>query len=240
VIVLDECHEWLGEVERFSEIRADSRVVRVNSVSKNWSAPGLKVGWLTASPEFVNAFYEYSSTSYGGPASLFYTMVELLARMERWWIEGLTSVGPSELAELETSYGLDLNRLQSAYRRYTAQRWQRAEDLSLLRDASCELLHVNGARLLDPTYSINASVAIKPADDDYVFFRDLLAADGVSVFPGILTFVLSQDLVRFTSARPWHDLARGLPAIARLAATGGQLVPSDLHTSPSTSSALSL
>ena len=34
-----------------------------------------------------------------------------------------------------------------------------------------------------------------------MFFRDLLARSGVAVFPGILTFVLAQDLVRFTTAR---------------------------------------
>ena len=161
------------------------------------------MGWLIASPEFVDDFYEYSSTSYGGPASLFYTMVELTARMERWQMEGLSHVGPAQLAEPESSYGLDLARLQRAYRRYAAQREQRAGDLGVLRDASCQLLYANGAQLLDPTYSINTSVAIGHDRDGYVFFRDLLATEGVSVFPGILTFVLSQDLVHFTSARSW-------------------------------------
>jgi hypothetical protein len=183
------------------------------------------VGWLIASPEFVDAFYEYSSTSYGGPASLFYTMVELTARMERWRMEGLSQVGPGELAEMESSYGLNLARLQDAYQRYVFQREKRAADLGLLRDASCQLLYAYGAQLLDPTYSINASVAIGPGRDGYVFFRELLAAERVSVFPGILTFVLSQDLVRFTSARSWDDLARGLPAVARLARGADQLAP---------------
>lgn len=218
VIVLDECHEWLGEVERFSSVRADPRIVRVNSVSKNWSAPGLKVGWLIASPAFVDAFYEYSSTNYGGPASVFYTMTEVTARMERWRIEGRRDLGLGELNEFEASYGLDLDTLQRAYHRYSSQRHTRATDLALLRDASCQLLHENGAGLLDPTYSINAAVNIGAGRDGYVFFRELLQHSGVSVFPGILTFVLSQDLVRFTSARSWHDLSRGLPPLARLAA----------------------
>ena len=177
----------------------------------------MKVGWLIASAGFVDAFYEYSSTNYGGPASVFYTMTEVTARMERWRIEGREDIGPAELGEFESSYGLDLDTLQRAYHRYSGQRHTRATDLALLRDASCQLLHDNGAGLLDPTYSINAAVDIGEARDGYVFFRDLLARSGVSVFPGILTFVLSQDLVRFTSARSWHDLSRGLPPLARLA-----------------------
>ena len=160
--MLDECHEWLGKVERFASVRADPRVVRVNSVSKNWSAPGLKVGWLVASAAFVDDYYEYSSTNYGGPASVFYTLTEVTARMERWLIEGRTGIGDDELAEFESSYGLDLMTLQAAYRRYVDQRRDRATDLGLLRDASCQMLHENGAGLLDPTYSINTSVALSP------------------------------------------------------------------------------
>jgi aspartate/methionine/tyrosine aminotransferase len=218
VVVLDECHEWLGQVDKFSSVRADPRVVRVNSVSKNWSAPGLKVGWLIASATFVGAFYEYSSTTYGGPASIFYTMTEVIARMERWSIEGHVDVGLAEMKEFELSYELDLSTLQRAYREYTQARHTRASDLALLRDASCQLLYENGGRLLDPTYSINAAVDIGEGQDGYVFFRNLLHQSGVSVFPGILTFVLSQDLVRITSARSWHDLSRGLPPLAQLAA----------------------
>ncbi len=220
VVVLDECHEWLGDVERFSAVRADPRVVRVNSLSKNWSAPGLKVGWLIGSREFVNEFYEYSSTNYGGPASIFYTLVEFTARMERWQLEGIECPGLAELAELESSYGVTLGSLRDAYARYADQRVQRANALGLLRDASCELLHANGANLLDPTYSINVAVGIGKGRDGYTFFRELLASEGVSVFPGLLTFVLSQDLVRVTVARSWADLSRGLPSLARLSSDG--------------------
>lgn len=216
IVVLDECHEWLGDVEQFSKVRADSRVVRVNSLSKNWSAPGLKVGWLIASREFVDEFYEYSSTCYGGPASIFYTLVEFTSRMERWRLEGIERPGPAELDELEQSYRLNLRSLGDAYARYVTQRVKREVDLGLLRDASFELLQANGASLLDPTCSINLAVAIGEGRDGYAFFRDLLAAEGVSVFPGILTLVLSQDLVRVTVARSWEDLSSGLPALARM------------------------
>lgn len=216
MIILDECHEWLGPDDGLSTARADPRLIRVSSLSKNWSAPGLKVGWLIASAEFVDAFYEYSSTTFGGPASIFYTLVEVLARMERWLLEGVEQIGSEHVAEFESSYGLDVAGLDCAYRRYAAERAQRAGDLLALRDASCELLAGAGIDFLRPSYSINLSLAPPGQPDGYVFFRRLLAERGVSVFPGLLTMALSDGLARITTARAWEDLSTGIGAMSAL------------------------
>lgn len=217
LLLLDECHEWLadrnGAQPRRSHVRGDPRVIRVSSLSKNWSAPGLKVGWLVGSKPFVDAFYEYSSTTFGGPASFFYTLTEVLARMERWFVEGIDEPGSAELAEFEPSYGLQPAGLCWAYRRYVDQRELRQRDLVDLRDASVGLLLGHGARVGDPTYSINMAVGVQPQQHDYVVFRDLLHDGHTSVFPGILTMMLSSDIVRVTTARPWADLDVGLRAL---------------------------
>lgn len=217
MIILDECHEWLSleprDEPRGSAVRADPRVVRVSSLAKTWSAPGLKVGWLVASDEFVEGFYEYSSTTFGGPSSFFYTLVELLARFETWMATGVESVGPTQLAELETSYGLCLSSLQQAYDRYIAQRLARATDLRDLRCASVGMLWSEGVPTLDPKYSINLALKVE-AGTDYETFRRLVHEQNVSVFPGILTLVLSSDVARITTGRAWEDLRTGVPAVA--------------------------
>ena len=83
MFILDECHECVGPERLRGACRADPRVIRINSLSKSYSVPGLKIGWILASTAFIAEFYEYASTSYGGPPSFFYTLVEVAARLER-------------------------------------------------------------------------------------------------------------------------------------------------------------
>ncbi|MEU5634077.1 pyridoxal phosphate-dependent aminotransferase [Streptomyces rishiriensis] len=215
VIVLDECHEWLGEYEKRSAARGAPNVVRVSSLSKTWSAPGLKAGWFLADPAFIAEYYEYASSSFGGPPSFFYTVVEVLARMERWLITGVEEPGPDELKEFETSYGLDLERLRHAYRTYRTDRRRRVEELTVLRDAATVRLAQTPAQVLAPRFSINTAVELPGWDDSYRCFRDVLRETGVSLFPGILTFCFSGAVMRITTARPWEQLA---PALDRLGA----------------------
>ncbi|GEB49098.1 MULTISPECIES: pyridoxal phosphate-dependent aminotransferase [Streptomyces] len=213
VIVLDECHEWLGDYEERSAERAAPGVVRVSSLSKTWSAPGLKAGWFLADPAFIDEYYEYASSSFGGPPSFFYTTIEVLARLERWLVSGVETPGAAEVKEFESSYAIDLPRLQDAYRGYRTERLRRAEALTVLRDAATVRLADIPGRVLPPHFSINTAVELEGWDDSYRCFRDLLRETGVSVYPGILNFCLSGSAVRITTARPWEDLA---PALDRL------------------------
>ncbi|MGH3185678.1 MAG: pyridoxal phosphate-dependent aminotransferase [Streptosporangiaceae bacterium] len=210
MILLDECHEWLGPSQRRSLLRAAPNVVRVSSLSKTWSAPGLKVGWILADCRFVEAYYEYASTSFGGPPSFFYTMVEVLARMERWVITGIDRPGPTELAEFEDSYGIDLVGLAAAYRAYRLDRLAREQELTMTRAAVVSRLAGVPTDVVRPRYSINVAVTFPGYDDSYLCFRDLLRRTGVSVYPGILNFCLSGGVVRITTARRWADLSRAL------------------------------
>ena len=214
VILLDECHEWLGPSRTASRWRAARNVIRVSSLSKNWSAPGIKAGWIVADASFIADYYEFASTSFGGPPSFFYTVIEVLARMERWMSTGVTRLGGEELAEFEASYGLNRNRLQAAYNSYCQDRRSRESALRLLRDASgAQLSEV--ALVTRPEYSVNTMVRFEQWDDSYLCFRELLRTTGVSVYPGILNFCFSNGAVRITTARPWGDL---LPAYLRIRA----------------------
>ncbi|GGZ70924.1 pyridoxal phosphate-dependent aminotransferase [Streptomyces echinoruber] len=205
MIVLDECHEWLGESWVLDEARAAPNVVRVSSLSKNWSAPGIKAGWIVADSSFIADYYEYASTSFGGPPSLLYTTIEVLARMERWSLTGVSEVGVGELSEFEDSYGLRRGALQAAYDNYRQERRARESALLALRGASCAQLG-GVARVIPPHYSINTALSFDRWDDSYRCFRELLRLTGVSVYPGILNFCFGSGIVRITTARPWEDL----------------------------------
>ncbi|MFD9706407.1 pyridoxal phosphate-dependent aminotransferase [Lentzea sp. NPDC059081] len=205
MILLDECHEWLGPERRRSAQRAAPNVIRISSLSKNWSAPGLKTGWIMADRAFVADYYEHASTMFGGPQSFFYTAVEVLARMERWMVTGLAVPGPAELAEFEPSYGLTLDRLSRAYTGYVRERRGRQESLTVLRDATCAGFAEAGTVTV-PAYSINAAVSFPDWDDSYLAFRSLLDRTGVSTYPAILNFCFDGGAVRVTTARPWTDL----------------------------------
>jgi aspartate/methionine/tyrosine aminotransferase len=212
-ILLDECHEWLGPPQKWSAARAADNVVRISSLSKNWSAPGLKVGWILASTTFINEYYEYASSSFGGPPSFFYTAVEVLARMERWRHEGVREIGPGHLAEFEPGYGLTVSCLQRAYASYGQERNQREDALVRTRDIAAQRLTLPGTTVAAARYSINTAVALRDYDNSYLAFRELLDHEGVSVFPGLLTFCLSEGLVRVTTSRRWSELGVALDRI---------------------------
>ncbi|MEV6421254.1 pyridoxal phosphate-dependent aminotransferase [Streptomyces sp. NPDC051662] len=206
VVILDECHEWLGPERLRSSARRAPHVVRVSSLSKAWSAPGLKVGWILADRRLVDEYHEYASTAFGGPPSFFYTAVEVLARMERWMAEGLVEPGTVECAEFEAGYRLEPDLLRAAYRSYRLERCAREESLRAVRAAAVTGLENIPASVVTPLHSINATVEFPSFDDSYLCFRRLLHDTGVSVFPGVLTFCLGGGSVRVTTSRPWEDL----------------------------------
>lgn len=215
LIVLDECHEWLGEPVTMSPARAAANVIRVSSLSKNWSAPGLKIGWLLAAESFIDRYYEYASTTFGGPPSFFYTVVEVLARMETWLVTGVSELTAADCHGFEPTYGLRLGNLQRAYESYRIERRAQQVALTASRDACRNGMHMPGVSLVPVRYSINLSASFDDWSDSYVCFRQILQDTGVSLFPGVLTFCLSGANMRLTTSRRWSDLAGALSSLQR-------------------------
>ncbi len=215
MILLDECHECLGPLQAQSVARRARNVIRVSSMSKKWSVPGLKLGWILAASDLIDDYYEYASSSFGGPPSLFYTLIEVVARMERWLIEDVDSPGVAELAEFQASYGLTAELLGRAYASYRCHRIARETALMRLREAAISGIAGPSATVVRPHYSINMAVEFVGVHDSYGCFRTLLSQTGVAVFPSILTFCLGGGAVRVTTARNWSDLCRAIDTLAR-------------------------
>ena len=217
VVLLDECHEGLGPDSRRSLRRTAANVVRISSLSKSYSVPGLKVGWIVADQQFIDEFYEYASTSYGGPPSFLYTLVEVISRMERWLVEGRQEAGVAEFAEFETSYRLHPRELAAAYANFVAERRWRQAQLSTLRERTTAALRRSGYETVDAPHSINIAVRSPDYHNGYVAFRELLRAHRVAVFPGLLTMCVEPGWLRLTAARPPPVMSE---AVRRLADFG--------------------
>jgi len=200
VIVLDECHECLGPTTRIGKARASRNVVRLASLSKGLSAPGLKVGWLVADEQFISDYYEYASTSYGSPASVFYLLVEVMARMLVWLGEGLEAVGSSHVSQFEESYGLTAASLNEAYRRFREDHLARRDLIIARREHAVELARSAGLEVIRPSHSINVAVRFPGGADNYRTFREVLAATGVALFPGVLSYCFDPGWMRVSPA----------------------------------------
>lgn len=201
VIVLDEAHECSGPEFPRTPARSAPNVVRLVSLSKSLRVPGLKVGWVVASPEFVAEYYEYASTSYGGPPSVFALLVEAAARFERWILEGVESPTAAHLQEFESHCGLALDSLARAYRDYVTQRDTQERAIEASRRWFEHALVEMGWQTVTPQYSSNICALPPAAGDSYRDFRRILSAAGVSVYPGVLNFLLDEAGVRFTAAQ---------------------------------------
>jgi aspartate/methionine/tyrosine aminotransferase len=216
VVLLDEAHECLGPAVTRSEWRAAPHVVRLVSLSKSFSVPGLKLGWLMADAGFVSEFYEYASTSYGSPPSVFYLFIEVMARLERWRREGRERLGPEQLAEFEPVYGLTLRVLDEVYQDYCRERTWRDTTLVDLREATVARLRTLGFEVVQPTHSINAAVRPPGCDDGYRWFRSTLARVGVAAYPGTLNACLGGGWVRMTTARHPNVIDEAIRRLSRV------------------------
>jgi aspartate/methionine/tyrosine aminotransferase len=198
MVILDECHECLGPTEAPSPLRAAPNVIRVRSISKAASAPGLKLGWMLADARILADYYEYASTSYGSPPSIFYLFLEVLARFERWRLEGVGAVGAAEIGEFEAAYRLSADSLQVAYASYVEEQSAREAGLVVQRTAAVQWATAAGFDMVVPSYSVNVSLRPSRCRDDYSYFRETLAATGVAVYPGVLAFCLGGGWLRMS------------------------------------------
>lgn len=207
MIVIDECHEFLGPHNPLSSRRTAANVVRVASLSKVWSVPGMKIGWIMADEAVIRDFYEVASTSYGGPPSLFFTLLEVFGRFEACRLRGHPP-GLTELSMFDKGYGLSLASLRHAYDVYVVDWTVRTERLTTYRDALVQGLLRSGFEVIPPKYSINLLAFGDPAiSESYPAFQSLMARANASAYPGIMNFCFGSNGLRFTSARRWKEIA---------------------------------
>jgi hypothetical protein len=181
----------------------------------------MKLGWLVAHPDVMRDYYEYASTTYGGPPSLFYLLTEVAARYEAWSRLGIEEPAGDELGMFEAGYGFTLRRLRDDFQSYAHHRRRRERLIVASRRNVFEQLAGAGASPIEATHSINVSFRPPTTGSSYGWFRRCLAFSGVSCFPGILTFGLADDSLRITTARCVDELSSGIEGIVAFTRSGG-------------------
>jgi len=214
-LILDEAHECLGELRLLSKLRTHPRVIRVASLSKQLSVPGMKVGWILAAREFVDDFYEYASTIYGGPASFFYSLVDVYATFEYVKQSGTDAARSEALSGIAVRYNLSPTAAQKWYVEYSSERDARDANFLAQRTYAVDTLRAAGYAVTNPRYSVNCTVAID-GRSSYGFFRKALDQFGVSVYPNILTFDLADSSVRVTLGRDFGELKLALDRLGQI------------------------
>ncbi|NOQ71179.1 MAG: aminotransferase class I/II-fold pyridoxal phosphate-dependent enzyme [Crocinitomix sp.] len=223
MIILDECHEWLGPKIRLSNLRSAANVIRVSSLSKPWSAPGVKCGWFIADESFVKDYYEHASSTYGGPPSIYYTMIEFLAKMEAWINQGVELPEMKHVLEFDSSYNLNLGLIQNAYLNYKAERNEVKQELNCQRDTTVSKFGQMPVNIIQPKYSINMALEFPQYNDSYLCFREVLHDTSVSMYPGILNFCFTGAVERITIARPWEDISKASDRIQNCLSKGVEI-----------------
>jgi aspartate/methionine/tyrosine aminotransferase len=216
LVVLDEAHDCYGPEWQLPRSLNSDNVLRIASLSKRLSIPGIKLGWIVAAESVIAEYYEYASTMYGGPSSFFCLLVEVAARFQRWTSRPDAELSAADLREFEPAYGFDLLRLQAMFDDYVASGQRRLRHINRLRARfMTELSHMDHT-VTDAQYSVNLAVR-PPADmDGWVYYRRLLADAGVAVFPGILTMSFGDPLIRMTVARANEEITEGLHRMKKL------------------------
>jgi aspartate/methionine/tyrosine aminotransferase len=199
-IVLDECHDSFGPAVELTRARLAPNVVSVRSISKKWGAPGLKAGWLVAGTGFIDEFYVHASTTYGGPPSLFYLLLEMFGLFEAARLDG--GLDADELvATLSEEYELEASLLRAGFADYVAASDRMREEVLRCRAFTLDRLDAAGVPVVAPAYSINVLARLGDGPS-YATYRRLVSEVGVSVYPGLLCFADGPGHVRISPCVP--------------------------------------
>ncbi|WP_219107895.1 pyridoxal phosphate-dependent aminotransferase [Austwickia sp. TVS 96-490-7B] len=209
-LLLDECHDAFGPEVKLTAARADRRVIAVRSLSKLWAAPGVKCGWMVADDTFIRRFYVHASTTYGGPPSLLYLLLEMYALFEI----SLRTGGDTDLDRLRYDYGVTESRWLFARDDYIQTRLSLNTTVRHHRELAVEVLGQAGIPVLAPEYSIN--LVTRPANmNSYQLYTRLADEAGVSLLPGILTMGDTDGMMRVSPCLKEPLLLEGLNRVVR-------------------------
>lgn len=223
-IVLDACHEHFGRPDAEPPSasaplrgRAGAHVVFVRSLSKKWGAPGIKCGWIRASSDLIDGFYDHASTTYGGPPSIFALLLEVLARFESAQIGGASDYRGIQ-KKFASEYNLSLENLTRAIEDYAEDRRRFETDVSVSRAVCCERLAHAGIDYLAPEFSINVMCRHGQLPD-YATFRSAIDGAGVSLFPSSLCMLPQPGAFRISPCIAEPVLDRAMTRLTRWSQT---------------------
>lgn len=209
-LVIDE-GLWFEGIEYPNEINND-RTIRVVSTSKKYGNPGMKFGFMLGPKQFINTYYEYASTSYGGPPSLLFLSAEFLYQFEHTLVTGDMQgldrlcqeyrISQECMDDLFKNFEQAIEFNHQTYKKHRAifLRWI-SENSDLIRKS-----HIfQGINFfIEPDINIS----------NYEFFLNLIQSKNVSVLPGICLGDMSDTMCRISILECQGDISEGLQKIS--------------------------
>lgn len=110
-LVIDEGLAF--EPLQYPENINDENVLRIVSISKKYGVPGMKLGFMLGGKKFMNEFYDYASTNYGGPLSAFFLLSEFLYEFEHAYM--IKDQLPHTLKRIQERYNIPALKIRSLY-----------------------------------------------------------------------------------------------------------------------------
>lgn len=194
----------------------NKNTLRVVSLSKKYGIPGMKLGFMLGGKKFMDEFYDYASTNYGGPLSVFFLLSEFLYSFEHACItDGRES---SVLKELSNRYDISYSQITALYDDFKETLEKNKDNfnynLSLFKDwAEKNAKHFDTIHLFG---GINAFIRLKfQYGSAHSFFTHAVSKFGVSVLPGKCLGEISDKLIRITLLEPKSVFKKGLRQLAR-------------------------
>lgn len=208
-VVIDE-GLWYKEI-LYPDSIVSSKVIRLVSPSKKYGIPGMKIGVMIAPETFIHDFYEQASTSYGGPASIFFLLLEMLFLFEYVYL----SKDHKAFSQLK-HYDISDSKIRELYENYT----DCLKKNELLYDTNRDYFEnwlkrnrhfVHSAHLFN---GINFFIRFNTAYETmYAFFQALIEQRGVSVMPGICFGDIDDKYIRISVLEDHAEFKKGLQAL---------------------------
>jgi len=158
--------------------------------------------------DFINAFYDHASTTYGGPPSIFSLLLKIYARFEALRMEGNKDAAGLK-PHFVRQYGLNANRLRRGFDRYTRDREDFIQRVRSNREFCRERLTDAGVEVVPADYSINV-LCRHGSLPDYASYRQLIEGFNVSVFSGTLCMLPGPGTFRVSPCLSLSALDEGL------------------------------
>lgn len=215
-LIVDEAGAKYPEMN-LTGLKENEFLIRIDSLSKKLSIPGMKLGYFVADKKLIESYYEKASTCYGGPASFFYLLQEIDSRFSAFMKNGDKKLDSEHLSLFDPNYCLDLAWLQFLYDDYVRNISYIDEKIGIQRKfivdslLGCKPGLVEDVRI--PETGVNVFVRIKTDLSSYDFFKQLLLSKKIAVFPGICSGVENGCWVRITAGVSREQLETGVAGL---------------------------
>jgi aspartate/methionine/tyrosine aminotransferase len=213
-LVIDE-GLWFEELLYPSSIQSD-RVVRVVSLSKKYGLPGCKLGFMVAGEGFINNFYDYASTNYGGPLSVFFLLAEFIYQFEYILYSGTPL--QDGLQVLSEQYDTSIIKLEHLYFDFIRSIQNNERKLSANRESLATWVHKH-PKLIDKAFDfggVNVFIKLRKNLKAYGLFLDLIQYSGVSILPSSCLGDETDSMIRITLLEKNTSFKKGLSSLKHL------------------------